>query len=317
MRRFWRVAAGILALALTVYFLIAASKALDPAMLQQAFASGSVWLAVSMAAVLYAFIIPVTGWAWSLLLSARSESWSPAVLSMTLGLSQLAKYIPGNIAQHVARATLAMRRGMAPTSLVATVTQETVLAIAASLIVGLLALLASGHGLSSLGSDHANLLMVSAGVLCAAVLLLSVSRLARRYRPGGKVARTLAALVAMPRWRATSAALSAYAFNYLLIGAGLWCVAIALGESTGLSYPVVTSAFALSWLLGFMTPGSPAGLGAREGIMLMLLQGAASSEKLVVFVLLARVVTMVGDVISFLGAAFLRARIKQVGAGND
>lgn len=317
MRRFWRVAAGILALTLTVYFLIVASKALDPATLRQAFASGSVWLAVSTAAVLYAFIIPVTGWAWSLLLSARAESWPPAVLSVTLGLSQLAKYIPGNIAQHAARATLAMRLGVAPTSLVATVTQETVLALAGSVIVGLLALLATGRGLASLNSEHANLLIVSACVLCAVLLLLSVSRRAGRYRPMGKVAGTLAALVAMPGWRVTSAALLAYAFNYLLIGAGLWFVAIALGESTGLSYPVVTSAFALSWLLGFMTPGSPAGLGAREGIMLMLLQDAASSEKLVVFVLLARVVTMAGDVISFLGAASFRARIKQVGAGND
>lgn len=312
MRRFWRIAAGILALALTVYFLVVASRALDPATLRQAFASGSVWVAVSIAAILYAFIIPVTGWAWSVLLSARSESWSPSVLTMTLGLSQLAKYVPGNIAQHAARAAIAMRRGMTPTSLIATVAQETVLAVAASVVIGLLALLASGRGLASLASDQVNVLMISSGVLFLAVLLLSASRGARRYRPAGRGAGVLTALATLPGWRVTSKALSAYALNYLLIGVGLWCVAIAFGESTSLTYPVVTSAFALSWLLGFMTPGSPAGLGAREGIMLMLLQGAASPEKLVVFVLLARVVTMVGDVISFVGAVFLQARIRRL-----
>jgi len=312
MRRFWRIAAGVLALALTVYFVIVASRALDAAMLRQAFASPGVWLAVFIAALLYALIIPVSGWAWSALLAARSETWSPSVLSMTLGLSQLAKYVPGNIAQHAARAAIAVRGGMAPTSLVVTVAQETVLAVAASVAVGLLALLASGRGLASLGSEHFNVLMISSGVLCVAVLLLSISLGAKRYRPSGRIADLLATLTTLPGRRATGKALSAYAFNYLLIGVGLWCVAVALEESENMTYAVLTSAFALSWLLGFLTPGSPAGLGAREGIMLMLLQGVASSEKLVVFVLLARVVTMVGDVISFVGAAMLQVRIKHV-----
>ena len=305
----WRIAAGILALALTVYFLVVASKTLDPAMLRQAFSSSGVWVAVSIAAVLYAFIVPVTGWAWSVLLRARSERWSPPVLSMTIGLSQFAKYIPGNIAQHAARAAIAMRQGMTATSLVATVAQETVLAITASVVVGALALLASGRGLSSLGPDHVWVLTVSMGTLCIFVLLLLALSL-RRFRPSGKVAGLLAALASLPGWRATGKAFSAYAFNYLLIGVGLWCVSIALDESTRLTYLVATSAFALSWLLGFMTPGSPAGFGAREGIMLMLLQGTADFEKLVVFVLLARIVTMVGDVLSFVGAAALQARIK-------
>jgi glycosyltransferase 2 family protein len=317
MKRFWRIVAGILALALTVYFLVVASTALDLAVLRQAFASITVWFAVLAAAVLYAVIIPITGWAWSVLLSARSESWSPSVLSMALGLSQLAKYIPGNIAQHAARAAIAMRQGMAATSLFATVAQETVLAVAASVIVGLLALLASGRGWASLGPDHASLLMISSAVLCIAVLLLSTFRGVSRYRPAGRVARLLAALVTLPGWRATGKVLSAYAFNYLLIGAGLWSVAIVLGESASLTYPVVTSAFALSWLLGFMTPGSPAGLGAREGIMLMLLQGTSSPEKVVLFVVLARVVTMVGDIISFLGAALLQFRTGHAGPADD
>lgn len=316
MRRPWRIAAGILALALTVYFLVVASRTLDPALLRQAFSSFGVWLAVCIAAVLYAVIVPVTGWAWSVLLRVRSERWSPSVLSMTIGLSQLAKYIPGNIAQHAARAAIAMRQGMATTSLVATVAQETVLAITASVVVGVLALLASGRGLASLGPDHVLVLTVSMGALCIAVLLLSGSGSVRRFRRSGKVAGLLAALATLPGWRATGKAFSAYAFNYLLIGVGLWCVSIALGESTGLTYLVVTSAFALSWLLGFMTPGSPAGLGAREGIMLMLLQGAADSERLVVFVLLARVVTMVGDAFCFVGAVLLQARIRRVEASR-
>ena len=69
---------------------------------------------------------------------------------------------------------------------------------------------------------------------------------------------------------------------------------------------LVTAAFALSWLVGFLAPGAPAGLGVREGIMVVLLSGAADNAQLLVFVLLARLVTMLGDACNFLiGSAWL------------
>jgi hypothetical protein len=307
----WRGLAWVLAISLVVYFVIQASKALDLAVLREALSQSDVWLALLVGSLLYACIIPVTGWAWAILLSARSESWRPSTLAVILGLSQLAKYIPGNIAQHAARATIAMRQGMKPTSLIATVAQETVLAIAASVVIGLLALFIGNHGLTVLDPRQIKIMLIAGILLLTAfgvLLLFNRSMLASQ---GQGMGRLISALTTLPGWKATSAALLAYSLNYLLVGIGLWCVAFALGESDSLSYLAVTAAFSLSWLLGFMTPGAPAGLGTREGIMLVLLQGTSTSEILVTFVLLARVVTMSGDIISFLGAAFMQTRLKR------
>lgn len=315
MTRIWRIVAGVVAVLLAVYFVAVALKTLDLGALRQAVSSVEVLVALLVAAVLYALIIPITGWAWAVLLSSRAESWRPSMLIAILGLSQLAKYIPGNVAQHAARAAISLQRGMKPASLVATVAQETVLAIAASVAIGLLALLISGRGLGSLEPRHANTVVIASVVLLVAVMAFSISRGGGKAKSSdGPVARLMVALMTLPGWKATGTALSAYSLNYLLIGAGLWLVASALDGSGDLSYLTVTAAFSLSWLLGFMTPGAPAGLGTREGIMLMLLQGASNAETLVTFVLLARVVTMVGDVISFLGAAWLQRKVKRVGA---
>src|SRR3546814_11891689 len=76
----------------------------------------------------------------------------------------------------------------------------------------------------------------------------------------------------LPGPGATLIAVTIYAGNYLLIGLGIWLLAIALGMAHEIDYAMATSAFALSWILGFLAPGAPAGLGAREGLMVLILQ---------------------------------------------
>src|SRR3546814_13250074 len=59
-------------------------------------------------------------------------------LTRLISLTQLAKYIPGNIAQHASRAALSLKRGMPIRPYMSSVIQETLLACAARIIVGLI-----------------------------------------------------------------------------------------------------------------------------------------------------------------------------------
>lgn len=314
MSRSWRVIAALLAILLTVYFLVVAFKSLDVVEARNALSSGPVLAALVAAAVLYACIVPITGWAWSVLLSSRGESWKPSLLMAVLGLAQLAKYIPGNVAQHAARAAIAVKQGMKPSSLVTTVAQETVLAVAASVLVGVLALAATGRGLTYLGPEYAKPIMFVGCVAMVSLVLFSLSVKRSSAKRIGPVRKALLLLTEGPGWRAAMTAMASYSANYLLIGAGFWLVAQTLDGSGGLSYFMVTAAFSLSWVLGFMTPGAPAGLGAREGVMLLLLQGAAPMETTVTFVLLARIATILGDGIGFLVGVVLHAFVNARGA---
>src|SRR3546814_19722277 len=55
-----------------------------------------------------------------------------------------------------------------------------------------------------------------------------------------------------------------YVAKFGLVGFGLWIVAAVLVSGTAISPILLTGAFASSWLIGFVTPGAPAGFGVRE-----------------------------------------------------
>jgi hypothetical protein len=311
MSRPWRIVTTCLALALVGYFIYFAANALDAGVLMDALSSPRKLAAVLVAAVLYALILPVTAWAWRRLLLVQDERWAMPKLAELLGLTQLAKYVPGNIAQHATRAALCLRAGMGMRPFVTTVSQETILAVAASLLVGVIMLALSKPGFAQL-SQSASWSLLAIGIgLCVAVAVLASIRLSpeRLLAHPNRLIRVLGNLGGLPGPAATFGALAAYAFNYLMIGLGLFGLARAVGLPADVDFSLVTATFALSWALGFLAPGAPAGLGAREGIMLLLLRGSAPDESLLVFVLLARVVTMSGDALCFIGASILRGRM--------
>lgn len=302
MTRAWRILGTLAALVLAAYFLWFAARSMDAQALAS-LESPRVLAAVGVAALMYALIIPISAWAWSRLLARQGEAWGVARLAGLMGITQLAKYIPGNVAQHASRAALALRAGMGGRALAVTVVQETVLATAASLMVGLPALALSAPGLTQL-PEGARVLMLVAGVLLAvAVLVLGSVTLAPDRLAGhrSRWARALGAAGGLPGPATTLPAIAAYMVNYIVIGLGLWLVARAAGLPPQVDLALVTAAFSLAWLLGFLAPGAPAGLGVREGIMLILLAGAAPDPDLLLFVMLARAVTLLGDGVCFVG----------------
>lgn len=306
MNRARRAVGLAVALSVTAWFMWYATQAM-PAIDTAAVASPAVWGGVVVAAISYALVIPVSGWAWAKLLRARGECWSPRELGLLMGRTQLAKYIPGNVAQHALRFALALRAGMPAASFISSVVWETVLAVAASVIVGLVAL-----GFDPRGHKILVVMEPSAWVFGALLLFLLpfIWRAAESMLSRRGVSWAVAEKVA---WSGLAVPLFAYIANYILIGFGLYVLAraLALPPSVGLS--AATCAFALSWALGFLAPGAPAGLGVREGLMVALLQGTAHSHEILVFVLLARVATIAGDGLCFVIAWVCNGHMREVG----
>jgi len=300
MKRAARIIGLILAIALIGYFLWFTVHSIDLAVIDSLLTPGVI-LALVAAALAYALIIPPSGWAWARLLSAQGEQWPATWLAAVLAVTQIAKYIPGNVAQHAGRAGLALQKGMKARALLVSVLQETVFAASASLLVGVAMLAASGLGWSQIPPSARPILTGAVIATLLAILTLATIRLPAStlaHSPHG-IARLIGHLGGLPGARIGLPALAIYACNYLLIGLGLWGVAYAAAMPPTLGFQAITAAFALSWLLGFMAPGAPAGLGVREGILVVLLQGTADDGHLLAFVLLARIVTMLGDTISF------------------
>lgn len=302
MRKVWRTASAVIAILLTGYFIQAAFRSLDAATLRAALSSPGVLAATLIASALYALIIPITGIAWRGLLLRQGESQPTSRLITILGLTQAAKYVPGNVAQHASRVELARRSGIPIPAYITSVIHETALAVAASIVVGCIALACSKTGWGQTHSiEHAELLwagLIGSLLVCIAACV--------RFDPSSRLRssrystlRHLGPFLSLPGRSPTLRALSAYSLNYLLVGSGVWLIAIALDLSNNVDFPLAVAAFSLSWLLGFLAPGAPAGLGAREAIMLLLLAGTASDEMLVLLVTLSRVATLIGDLAVF------------------
>jgi len=260
-----------------------------------------VLIATLLTALLYCSIIPISGVAWSRLLSREGDPWPAARLAAIMAVAQMGKYVPGNIAQIAGRVTLSLRDGMKLRAFTVSMVYETFLTAAASTIVGLGLYLLSPTGLMHLprGDLWVVISAVAAAACAVIVLAFGPSLLPSSIRTYGTISPLLDMIGPPPRPSAIAGAFIAYGANYLLIGVGIWCIGLALGVTTPRSYALLTGAFALAWVLGYITPGAPAGVGVREGMLALLLEHAVPGHQLLTLIVAARAATLMGDGICF------------------
>jgi hypothetical protein len=252
-----------------------------------AFWSPGALLGLAWAGLMYGSIVPLSSIAWKGLLNSMGHSHDRAALMRVLAVSQMAKYIPGNVANHVSRAALVAAQGVPMAMVVSSMVVETLLAIAAALGVAALGVVLEPSLQQALGrvwSESPKALPLA----LAGVLLVVVAVGWRFAKPDLR-----------PSFSTGVKALAIYVLNYLLLGVGLWgfaCLAIPEHAHHGM---VLASAFSLAWVVGLFTPGAPAGLGVREGLMLLFLAPFYHPAAALFLVVGFRLATLVTDLLWF------------------
>jgi len=282
------------------------------------YASTQSLVAIVAAAMCYSTIIPISAWAWRLLLKDLGIHRPWRELSEIMAITQLAKYVPGNFGVHLGRAGMAMARGIAGGALVSTMLAEVVLAIAAALAIGLAGISLSAAGTGAVQGDLRGALAIAAALAGIAFLLYLLLRhrvelLTRRIavRRGWTLDRLL------PRAPTMLRAFGAYSVNYLLIGAGVWAMARLLLPDVEHDVGLLCASFALAWVAGFFTPGAPAGLGVREALMIGILGFAYGQADALILVVALRLATMLGDTLCFVaGYAMSLSSRRHLPPGN-
>lgn len=240
--------------------------------------TSTAWMTLSLLAVLYglANIMLVRAW-WRLLqfVSLKVEfAWALRVY----GLSQLGKYVPGNIFHFAGRQALGMAAGLPGAALAKSSLWELALIAAAGSLYSAwcLPLLPLPVELSNFVAG----MMFGVGVLLSGLML-------QRW-----ISRDVAAAML---WQLAFLALSGSIF-----GIGLYTVQSGPVESS--LWPLVAGCYVVAWLIGLVTPGAPAGVGVREAVLLLLLGAWIAPADLVLAVVLGRCVTVVGDLLFFVAA---------------
>jgi hypothetical protein len=216
--------------------------------------------------------------------------------------SQIAKYIPGNVAHHLGKAVLARRAG-APFAVVAgSILGELISApVLAVAVLGLVLMIDPAAlpqlWLPAVDTDllrAASLITVAAVLAVAAFSAPLIGRAMRRVSPGRYDVRPGSGI---------GIAVSGCVM-FAAAGLSFHGVVLALAPEGGGTPGLSIAVFTLAWTVGFVTPGAPAGLGIREVLVVAGLSPVIGAPAAVGAAVLHRLVSAVGDVLAFaLGCA--------------
>jgi hypothetical protein len=259
---------------------------------------------VGVAALAYTLIIPLSAIAWRRLLAGMECQQPWGQLFTIMGITQLAKYLPGNVGQHIGRAAMSLGRGIPLAVYLPSVMIEAVLASMAAALVGMACAGAVAPDLAlsnfAISPANARLLVILVALAVLACLYLA-PRLLERISATKYVSKRV---LTLPDTRAIRYALFIYIGNYILVGLGITVMALVMTEVPASNWLLLTGSFALAWVVGFFTPGAPAGLGVREGVMLALLQFKLAHTDALLVVMGLRLATTAGDILCFAVAFF-------------
>ncbi|MGB8212972.1 MAG: hypothetical protein WCE68_05380 [Anaerolineales bacterium] len=233
------------------------------------------------------------GWAWQKLLVWFGEATArPRTCLAVYGRTQIAKYLPGNFFHYPSRHVLGNRAGFHHPALVGALVYEIIGLLVAA---GTIALIGFPKGIS-LG----NSIFIRLAILPVVLLLpLVVQFVLRRFSIGRRLG-----FPEKPVWEAVRELLPIWAIYlvfFLIEGLIFWgIIGVSTGKWSEVPFLYAVSTFAIAWVVGFLTPGSPAGLGVREAIMILILTAFVGAPAAAFVALVARLVVTLGDLVFFL-----------------
>lgn len=233
----------------------------------------SVWGSLALLALIYGFTNMFLARAWwcQLKIFAIESSWAPTL--RIYGLSQLARYVPGNIFHLAGRQALGIAAGLQARPLVKSAAWE----------LGSIAVAGAAFGVLIVPMVWTSLnqfVAVAVFLLLLFVIFVILDR-----------AISKAAAVAL-LWQSLFLSISGLIFLGTLL---------LLADHVSF-YPLIPSlcgSFVVAWLLGLLTPGAPAGVGVREAVLLYLLEGLIVPQTLLLAIVFGRLVTVLGDLFFF------------------
>lgn len=242
--------------------------------------NSSMWLTVIGFSLIYGVNNIVLALAWKGLLSDCGEVITPLKAVKIYGITQLAKYVPGNIFHLASRQALGIAAGV----------NGWPLAKASIWELGLISLAGASFFVLVLPQIFPTFTMPIAVISFVGILIIAVFGLKQYFSI--QIARVFV-------WYILFLTVSGLLF------VGLLQLVIQDAFIVTSLVPVLFGAFVLAWLVGLITPGAPAGVGVRELVLVLLMQGLVIESNLILAVLLSRIVTVSGDVLFFFVASIL------------
>jgi hypothetical protein len=215
-------------------------------------------------------------------------------------LSQIAKYLPGNAFHYVQRFALARERGLDGVTASAVIATDVALVLAAGIVVAIPTLTMPVRSAATVAfQEPARPILIGVGilVLVSIAMLTGMPRLRSTLRSVGPLfsGKRLAVVALINMGLFALAAMTVH-----LVLHGFW------PGTSALQWSDFVGGIALAFVAGFITPGSPGGIGVRELILYALYEPALGAGLAVVLFAVLRLAFILGDCLTFATAFFLR-----------
>lgn len=224
--------------------------------------------------------------------------------------SNIYKYVPGNVFQYIGRNQLAADMSISHVDVACATIFDILFCV---LWTGIISVVLLGGALSELLAKYGQNLVIVAAV---GVTLLIVGAIIIRMKFSGKVrgylSRYLKAFEKGNRLKLSQGIVYYLLQNIISALMYFVCLNLIFGGTLGASeLASLTGAFMFAWIIGFVTPGAPGGIGIRESVMLFVC-GERYEEKVLLFVLALRISSILADIAAFLiGRIYLSAALKR------
>jgi uncharacterized membrane protein YbhN (UPF0104 family) len=250
-----------------------------------------------LATVVLALSYGLVAWLWGLALH-RAAGTRVATGARIWFLANLARYVPGNVWSYVGAVELARREGVARRTTLSVMALTQLLSVGVALLAGLPVLLAERARLGRPALLGA--VVVAAGAGLAALFRGQLLDLARRRFPGFDPADLT------PSAATVVLLVAGYAAYWAVTGLAFAALVASLYPLAASDVPLVVAAYAAAYAAGFLALLTPAGLGVREGVLVIALAPVLPAGPALVVALLSRVwmmlVELAGAAVAHLAA---------------
>jgi uncharacterized membrane protein YbhN (UPF0104 family) len=246
--------------------------------------------------ILFGSLVIMTGhilltFTWFLQLRWKHPSLSFGSLFVVIGLSQIAKYIPGNFAHLVGRAFLI--KNIVPA------TEVAITLLVESLVLSLTALIFAVFWWAyyivpdQIKWEHIVVVVFILLAITPAVLHVARVKMGVEYVRLGTLLKMLAA----------------NSLSFLMHGLLIFLIAENIVDVSGsISIFQYVCAFSMAFLVGYLLPGAPGGVGVREYAFVLLMSSSLGEFNALQIIIMHRVITILGDLLLWMVANHLKLR---------
>lgn len=287
-----KLAGGLVTIVALVFVAIAVGRSFEQ--LRTDLANPGLLAAIGLGSVGYALLLVLLALAWRGLLVAIDGPVLQCGETLAIyARTQVYKYLPSNVLHMVGRYVEARRAGASHRALgIAQLVEVALLAGAGGLVAAVLAMPLLRGQLHGYGLEPWLLpTVVAVFTILATAVVVFGRRLDVQQRVGRLLGHGAAAFVL---------------YLLFMLGSGglAWSLAVALGGPASFEIIGITAA---AWLVGFLVPGAPGGLGVREAVLIAGLT-AAGIPGATAIALGHRLITTLGDVLLALAGFIARRR---------